>query len=103
MTRSSIVKWVFGGVVGTAIVLTLVLGSIRVSTLSRDMNDLRKEWYSEEVSRIDSMVMMLEQEKADLEQQVEKLEARVDTIDAGRAKAKGEVKSIEDWFKNRKR
>ena len=103
MTKGSIVKLAIGGVVGTGFVLTLVLGSIRVSTLSRDMNDLRKEWYSEEVSRMDSMMFMLEQERADLAEEVEKLEARVDTIDAARSKAKGEVKSIEDWFKNRKR
>lgn len=103
MTKSSIAKWIVGGVLGTGFVLTLVLGSIRIHTLSRDMNDLRKEWYSEEVSRMDSMFVMFEQEKAELAEEVEKLEERVDTIDAARAKAKGDVKSIEDWFKNRKR
>ena len=75
---------------------------MRVRGVSRGMEEMRREWYEDEVSRIDSMVMAIEMERAKDEAELVRLRGGLDSMRASWAKSRGEVKSIEDWFKNKK-
>ena len=63
---------------------------------------MRRAWYEEEVSRIDSMVMMIEMERKKDEIELDRMRGGLDSMRASWAKSRGEVKSIEEWFKNKK-
>lgn len=100
---SSVLKWIGLGLLSSGLVVVLVLGSIRVRTTSREMREFKENWHRKEVGRLDSMILMSELNRSLIEMELRVLQVRVDSIDAIRAVAKGKVKSIEEWFKNRKR
>lgn len=103
MNIANIAKWIGLALLLSGLVLVLVLGSIRIRTMSKDMKDFKETWHRGEVGRLDSMILMSEKNRSLIEMELRGLQVRVDSIDASRAVAKGKVKSIEDWFKNRKK
>ena len=64
-----------------------LLVGMRVRGVSRDIEEMRRAWYEEEVSRIDSMVMMIEMERKKDEIELERMRGGLDSMRASWAKS----------------